>query len=47
MLDDFKKIGSEAAAALGEVKDAAALEEFRIKYYSGYFTYIFNLILIS
>lgn len=32
MLDNFKKIGSDAMAALGEVKDAAALEEFRIKY---------------
>lgn len=32
MLDNFKKIGSEAMAALGEVKDAASLEEFRIKY---------------
>lgn len=32
MLDNFKKIGSDAMAALGEVKDAASLEEFRIKY---------------
>jgi len=32
MLDDFKKISSDAMAALGEVKDAAGLEEFRIKY---------------
>jgi phenylalanyl-tRNA synthetase alpha chain len=32
MLDNFKKIGSDAAAALGGIKDAAGLEEFRIKY---------------
>ena len=29
MLDEFKKIGSDAVAALGEIKDAATLEEFR------------------
>ncbi len=32
MLDDFKKIGKEALAALKDIHEAAGLEEFRIKY---------------
>lgn len=32
MLDDFRKIGSDALAALNDIKDSASLEEFRIKY---------------
>ncbi len=32
MLDNFKKIGIDAMADLGQITDAASLEEFRIKY---------------
>jgi len=34
MLDEFKKIGKDALAELKNVKDLAALEQFRIKYLS-------------
>jgi phenylalanyl-tRNA synthetase alpha chain len=34
MLEQFQKIGEEALAALKKVKDAAELEDFRIKYLS-------------
>jgi len=34
MLDEFKKIGKDALADLKNVKDLAALEQFRIKYLS-------------
>ena len=34
MLDEFKKTGNEALEALKQIKDSAALEEFRIEYLS-------------
>ena len=34
MLEQFEKIGKDALAELKEVKDAASLENFRLKYLS-------------